>query len=198
MATPAGAILIEAPGTVDDGKADVLRARSATASPLRYIAATHHDGDHSGGIAGAAFDGARLVTARAETPFFRDLLSAERNFARARHVPATDVTIEDVPPGGELEILGRVIAIDAGPSGHSDAHLVFWVPDAGVLFQTDLAVFRWDGSVEPARAQTCVLRAFIRDRQLEVRTLAGGHGRPGTLADLDLAIALREGGCTGG
>jgi len=193
--TPEGAILIEAPGAVDDGKATLERARSATQSPLRYIAGTHHHDDHSGGMAGAVFEHAHVVVAQAEIPFFRDLLAAKRSFARSAHEPVTDVTIEAVPTGGEREILKRVIAIDAGPSGHSESHLVFYVPDTGLLFQSDMAVFRWDGSVEPARAQTCRLRKVIDERKLVVRTLAGGHGRPGTMEDLDRAIALRDEGC---
>ena len=110
-------------------------------------------------------------------------------------MPVREPRITVVAPGGENRISPRVIAYDAGPSGHVNQHLVFYVPEARLLFQTDMAVFRWDGSVESARTQTCRLRAFIREKGLDVDVIVGGHGRPGTLEDLDRAIAQREEGC---
>lgn len=193
VATDEGVIVIEAPGTLANGTALVERASAL--GPVRFIASTHHHDDHAGGAAGAAGEGRRYVVAEGQRAFFEDMVSAQRSFLPFRFEPHENQQFISVPEGGEVDIAGRVIAYDAGPSGHSNAHLVFYVPEARLLFQTDMAVFRWDGGVEAAREQTCRLRAFIEEQDLEIDVIVGGHGRAGTLDDLDAAVAAREAGC---
>lgn len=195
VATNDGVMVIETPGSVASGKRLIDRAGELGA--VKYIAATHHHGDHSGGVAGAASSDRTVVVAAWHRAFFEDLITAERRFLTFEFSPVDEPAFATIPARGETTVGGRVVAYDAGPTGHSDAQLVFYVPDAKLLYQSDMAVFRWDGSVEPARTQTCRLRAFIREQELEVEVIAGGHGRPGSLVDLDRAIAQRGEGCAG-
>lgn len=192
--TEDGGLLIEAPGSIGDGLSLLRRASEALGGPVTLVASTHHHGDHSGGFPGAVSQGADAIVAAGHAGYFHDAATAPRSFSPVRFDPVEEITLHTVPAGGRLEIGGRVIAYDVG-NVHSREHLVFFVPDAGVLFQSDMAVFLWDGSVEPARDQACRLLAFLEAEQLPVRTIVGGHGRPGTLEDLRAAVALRETPC---
>lgn len=191
VATSDGVMVIETPGSVASGKRLIERAGELGA--VKYIAATHHHGDHSGGVAGAASSDRTLVVAASHRAFFEDMITAERRFLTFEFAPVDEPAFATIPARGEMTVGGRMVAYDAGPTGHSDAQLVFYVPDAKLLFQSDMTVFRWDGSVEPARTQTCRLRAFIREQELDVDVIVGGHGRPGSLDDLGRAIALMTG-----
>jgi glyoxylase-like metal-dependent hydrolase (beta-lactamase superfamily II) len=194
VSTAEGVVVVETPGSVTDGRA--LIERAGALGRVAFVAATHHHDDHAGAMPGAASEDRRVVVAESHRDFFRDMITAPRSFLAATFVPVAAPGFLTVPSGGERPLAGgRVIAYDAGPTGHSDAQLVFYVPDGKLLFQSDMAVFRWDGSVEPGREQTCRLRAFIAEKALDVDVIVGGHGRPGTLADLDEAIRLREEGC---
>lgn len=188
-----GVIIIETPGSLDNGRS--LRESAAAFGEVRYVSASHHHGDHAGAVAGAVPPEAALIVAESHKEFFEDAVTAPRRLHPGGHAPLTNPAIETVPPGGERAFGDRLVIYDAGPSGHVEAHLVFYAPQSRALFQSDMAVFRWDGSVEPARDQACRLRAFIEERSLAVDTIIGGHGRPGDIADLDRAIELREAPC---
>lgn len=194
VTTDDGVVVVEAPGSVAAGQA--LAERASELGEIRYVAATHHHGDHTAGLPGAMGAESVIVAAAAHRAFFQDMVTAERHFLPAEHRPAADPEFETVSIGGSTSIGGgRVIAYDAGPTGHSDAQLVFYVPDAKLLFQSDMAVFSWDGSVETARTQTCRLKDFIDETGMEIDIIVGGHGRPGTMADLEQAIAQRAEDC---
>jgi glyoxylase-like metal-dependent hydrolase (beta-lactamase superfamily II) len=188
-----GVIVIETPGSLDNGRR--LRERASALGEVRYVSASHHHGDHAGAVAGVVIPDAALIVADNHRAFFEDAVTAPRMLHPGGHQPLTSPAIESVPPRGERAFGDRLVIYDAGPSGHVEAHLVFYAPGPRILFQSDMAVFRWDGSVEPARDQACRLRAFIEERSLAVDTIIGGHGRPGDVADLDRAIELREAPC---
>lgn len=192
--TPDGVVLIEAPGSIPDGLALAERASQALGAPVVLVAATHHHGDHSGGFAGAVAHGADAIVAEGHAQFFADMATAARSFVPLSFEPRQDIDHISVPAGGKREIEGRIVAYDVGNT-HSREHLVFLVTDSGVLFQSDMAVFLWDGSVEAARDQACTLLGYIEAHDLPVETIVGGHGRPGTVEDLRAAVALRETPC---
>lgn len=194
VATPSGVVLIEAAGSIRDGLALTQRAQNVLGGPVVLVGATHHHGDHSGGFAGAVAHGASGLVAQGHAEFFTDMATALRSFAPVSFEPREEIDLIAVPAGGSHDVAERIVAYDVGNS-HSREHLIFFVPDAGVLFQSDMAVFLWDGSVEPARDQACRLLSFIEEARLPVNTIVGGHGRPGTLEDLREAVRLRDTPC---
>ena len=184
-----GWMVLETPGAIGDGSElrEVLAALSA--KPIIYAVPTHHHDDHAAGIGGLAGDGLNVLTTPGNVDYFTTMTRAPR-----RSTAHASVRIRALVQG---ERIGPVQFFDIGPTAHVAEMLVFYLPEQRILFHSDMGRFNDDGSVEPARPQTCALLAFIEDRGLAVDRIVSGHGRPGTLDDLRRSIAMRDAPCPG-
>ena len=182
-----GWMVIETPAGIGDGSALRETLAAIADKPILYAAATHHHDDHSAGMPALAGEDVTVLTTPGNLDYFRTMVAAPRGFARggAAHV----VAVED----GQR--LGPVQFLSVGPLAHAEEMLVFYLPEHRLLFHSDMGRFNDDGSVEPARPQTCALLAFIERRGLDVERIVSGHGRPGTVDDLRRSVALRETPC---
>lgn len=186
-----GLMVLEAPSAIGNGDELARVAASISPKPLIYVAPTHHHNDHSEGAAALARRGASILTTPGNVGFFTTLASAPRLFGGLGAVPANP-TVRALAPN---ERIGPVQFLDAGPTGHADEHLIFWFPEHRILFHSDMGRFNDDGSVEPARPQTCRLLEFINARRLNVDRIVSGHGRLGTLDDLRRAVTMEGSAC---
>jgi hypothetical protein len=66
-----------------------------------------------------------------------------------------------------------------------------YLPKAKLIFQGDLLILPNRGQPGPANALTAEFANAIDRLQLDVQTIAGVHGRVGTIADLRAAVAKR-------
>ena len=102
-----------------------LRARFP-ARPVRYVVISHHHGDHMGGVAAFAADGATVIVA----PGHRAAALRALGGAGAVETVADRRTITD---GAQtLEIL------NVGKNPHTDENLLIWLPRERIAFQGDL------------------------------------------------------------
>ena len=186
-----GLMVLEAPRAIGNG--DELARVAASLSPKRfiYVAPTHHHEDHSKGAAALTRRGATVMTTQGNVDFFTTMAGAPRLFG-GLGAGAANPEIRILAPD---ERIGPVQFLDAGPTGHAEEHLIFWFPDHRILFHSDMGRFNDDGSVEPARPQTCRLLEFINSRRLDVDRIVSGHGRMGTLDDLRRAVATEGSAC---
>lgn len=184
-------LLLEAPERLGDGTE--LRQLAATLSekPIAFVVPTHHHVDHSAGAAIFAAQGAEVLTTPGNVGWFTDMVGSSR-LLQNRPAPATRPRVRALAPG---ERIGPVQFLDAGPSGHADEHLVFYFPDQRLLFQSDMAFFNDDGSVQPASTATCALVSFVERENLAIDIVVNAHGRRGVVDDLHRALALREEPC---
>jgi len=87
---------------------------------------------------------------------------------------------------------------DIGPTSHVDEMVIAYLPKEQLLFQGDLLILPDRGEVGPANTLTAEFLRAIERLKLEVRTIAGVHGRVGTLDDLRKTVELRAARGAGG
>ena len=188
-----GLVAVDAP--LDEGAC--RRALSAVRQvtgplPVRWVIPTHHHSDHAGGVTAFVAEGAKVLTTRGNVGLFTEVVGATRRLTEdpARRPPPSTLSIETVDRGHRVLAAGdRAIHVhDVGPNPHADEHLVVHVPWAELVFQGDLVRFPEEG-IEPARPQARALMRWIEREGLEGVTIAGTHGRDGTVDELRAALA---------
>jgi hypothetical protein len=81
---------------------------------------------------------------------------------------------------------------DIGPTSHVNEIVLAYFPKERLVFQGDLIIIAPRGSPAPANALTAELARALERLHLDVETIAGVHGRVGTIGDLREAIAKRR------
>jgi hypothetical protein len=80
---------------------------------------------------------------------------------------------------------------DIGPTSHVDEIVLAYLPKQKLIFQGDLVILPARGAVPAANALTAEFAKAIQRLGLDVETIAGVHGRVGTLTDIREAVAKR-------
>ena len=165
---PDGLAIVDAPWFPERSQA-VLEylADRWPGKPLRYVILTHHHIDHSGGVGGYVQAGATLVTSQDNVSFFTSALK------RAGHSAASVIAVGQ---RATLEGIGRPIEVYDIVNTHADGTIAAYVPDAQLVFSTDLFSPGRPrrGGVEALWISELV--ASIRFHGIEVERYVGGHG----------------------
>lgn len=186
-----GLMVLEAPATLGDGSELRRAVAKISAKPILYVVPTHHHDDHSAGAAALAGDGATILTTTGNVQYFTTMAASRRRLSGKPRSTARP-SVRALRDG---ERIGPVQFLNIGSGTHAAEHLVFYFPDHGILFHSDMGRFNPDGSVEPARPQTCRLLGQIEARGLKVQRIVSGHGRTGTIADLRRTTSLPGANC---
>ena len=81
-------VAVEAPGSSDGADAVIKRINELfPGKPIRYVAMTHHHGDHIGGMRSFIAEGATVITTAANRPVIETMAAAEPE-RPARQEPA--------------------------------------------------------------------------------------------------------------
>lgn len=185
-----GLMVLETPRVLRDGSELKRVAAAISAKPILYAVPTHHHDDHASGAAMLARSGATILTTPGNVDFFTRMATSPRSFA-GWGPPVSSPRVRALAPE---ERIGPVQFLNVG-SSHAAEHLIFYFPDQGILFQSDMGTVNEDGSVEAARAQGCALLAYIEKRGLPVRQIVGGHGKVGDLDTLRKSTTLEGSAC---
>jgi glyoxylase-like metal-dependent hydrolase (beta-lactamase superfamily II) len=163
---------VEAPGSSDGADALIKRIHELIpGKPIRYVAMTHHHGDHIGGMRSFIAEGATVVTT-AENRAVIEFLLLE-NGRR---------TIEDGKRRLEL--------IDIGPNPHAKQMVIAWLPAEKVVFQGDMFfVPANDAPFGPPQPATVSFAKKLRELNLPVRKIAAVHGATATVEQFREATA---------
>jgi glyoxylase-like metal-dependent hydrolase (beta-lactamase superfamily II) len=151
--------------------------QAAPGKPVRYVVQSHHHSDHLGGIRTYVAEGATLVLTPTATPLVERIAAAHPTMSpdRLARSPRAPV-IETLPARGSRtfkDAAQEAVVFDVGPNPHAAQMLAVWLPAHGVLYQADLVN---DGEYQ-VNATTRSFAAWLKGKGLEVRTLAGLHGR---------------------
>lgn len=173
---------------------DIL-GRAAPGKRVRYVVATHHHDDHTGGIREFIAESVAVVTTPGNREFFERM--ARGTFTIAPDAQArvrAPLRLELVTGKRRVFADGsrRVEVIDIGPSPHADEMLVVYLPAERLLVQGDLLNLPASGRL---RAGTLTTRHFLEwlDRSgLAVERIIPVHGPPHTVAQLREAVRLME------
>jgi glyoxylase-like metal-dependent hydrolase (beta-lactamase superfamily II) len=172
-------VVVEAPQNAQRTGAvlDTVRSRFA-GKPVSMIVNTHHHWDHSGGLRTAMAAGHRIATHARNVAFVRGIATAPKTvlpdaLSRGRPVPAVIAVADSLVIGSGA----RRVVIYPLPSAHAEGILAAWVPEARVLFASDVLTPPAAGSSAPvASAGSAELVAMARSRGISPERFAGGHG----------------------
>ncbi len=165
---PEGLAIVDAPWFPERSQAVLTYlAERWPGKPLKYVILTHHHIDHTGGFRAYVEAGATLVTSRDNSEFFINAL--ERAGRGATSVIA-------VGQRATLEGIGRPIEAYDIVNSHADGTLAAYVPDARLVFATDLFSPGRPRRDEVEALWISELQASLKFHGVEVERYVGGHG----------------------
>jgi glyoxylase-like metal-dependent hydrolase (beta-lactamase superfamily II) len=188
-------VAIEAPVSSQVSEQAIAEIKKAIPNkPIRYVAVTHHHGDHAGGLRAFVADGATVVTTSENVGFVKSLVESKR----------LQDSLTDGPRPLKLELIEgkkRVFSdssqtlelYDIGPNPHAREMLVAYLPKQKLIFQGDMFFSPLDGqAVGFAQEATQHFAAKIRELGFTVEKLAGVHGKVGTMSELEQSLDLAK------
>lgn len=186
-------VALEAPGSSEGADAVIARIRElAPGKPIRYVAMTHHHGDHVGGIRSFIAEGATVVTTPGNRGAVERMASAVQNDRLSRSPRKPEFLFIE---GGRrvLKDATRTLElIDVGPNPHAREMVIGWLPKEKIVFQGDLFfVPAADTPFGPPQASTASFAQKLRALGLPYERIAGVHGATATRAQFEEATAAR-------
>ncbi len=186
-----GIVVVE--GSLNEVRAEALIAyvrRTFPGKQIRYVTASHHHADHSGGVRPFAALGATVVVHQAAVGWFQQVLASRNSQLLPDRLDDSnaDATITGVPDGGSVTLAdpARPVVVLPEKTTHATTTILVWVPSEGVLFVNGDTYTPGAPPGPGARS----LEATIEANGLRPQVLAGGHGGIITYAAFRQALGL--------
>jgi glyoxylase-like metal-dependent hydrolase (beta-lactamase superfamily II) len=182
-------VAVEAPGSSDGSDAVIKRVKELIPSkPIRFIAMTHHHGDHIGGLRSYIAEGATVVTTSGNRGVVERTAAAPQN-DRLRKNPRA-VQILPIEKGKRVfsDATRTLELIDIGPNPHAREMVIAWLPAERVVFQGDLFfVPPNDAPFGPPQPTTVAFAKKLKKLGLPVARIASVHGATATIEQFNQA-----------
>ena len=162
--------------------------------PIKYVAVTHHHGDHAGGLRAFVADGAAVVTTSQNAGFVKALVES-KGLQDSLKTGSQSLQLELVD--GKKRVFSdssqTLELYDIGPNPHAREMLVAYLPKQGILFQGDMFFSPFEGQVLGfAQEATQHFAAKVRELGFTVNKLVGVHGKIGTMDELAQSLELAK------
>jgi hypothetical protein len=187
-------LAVEAPGSSAGADSVIRRIRETIpGKPIRYLAMTHHHGDHIGGLRSFIAEGATVVTTPGNRRVVETMAKAPQNDRLAKSPRAPEFLFVEkgrrVISDGEQTVELR----DVGPHPHAREMLVAYLPKQRLLFQGDLFFLpNNDAPLGPPQESTQAFARWIKDSKLKIDTIGSVHGRTATFEEFIQAIRSND------
>ena len=179
-------LVIESP--LDNGVSQAVIAKIkelAPGKPIKYLVPTHYHFDHLGGIREYIAQGVTIVT----TPGNKRLI--ERIAAAPHTIRPDAISLNGRKPLIETFTVKKVFSdgertvelYDVGPSPHVEEMVIAYLPQQKIVFVSDLCMTRIKGRMPPRNQTDEDFAQKISKLNLQVDTIANGHGWIGTMAE---------------
>lgn len=165
--------------------------------PIRYVAVTHHHGDHSGGLRSFIAEGATVITTPGNVNVFKQLAAAKQDDALAKNPkPLKIETLQDhkrvISDGTQA-----VELYDIGPNPHAKEMVIAWLPKEKIVFQGDLFFEPFDpGPLGTTQKPTYQFAAAMKKLNINPDRIAAVHGRVATMTEFAQAVNGTKGKST--
>jgi glyoxylase-like metal-dependent hydrolase (beta-lactamase superfamily II) len=184
-------VAVEAPGSSDGSDAVIKRTKELIpGKPIRFIAMTHHHGDHIGGLRSYIAEGATVVTTPGNRGVVERTAVAPQN-DRLRKNPRP-VQIATIEKGKRVlsDATRTLELIDIGPNPHAREMVIAWLPAERVLFQGDLFFVPANNApFGPPQPTTIAFVKKLKKLGLPVARIASVHGATATIEQFNEATA---------
>ena len=172
--------VVEAPGSSDGADAVIKRIKELfPGKPIRYVAMTHHHGDHIGGMRSFIAEGATVITTAANRPVIETMAAAQQNDRLAKNPRKPEFLLIENGKRVLEDKTRRLELIDIGPNPHAREMVIAWLPAEKVVFQGDLFfVPNNDAPFGPPQPSTVSFAKKLKELGLPVERIAACTGRP--------------------
>lgn len=154
--------------------------------PIKYAVVTHFHMDHSGGVRAYAAKGATIIGPESIVPFLKETL-ARPNTVRPdslSKVANASPVVEGVAETRDLTDGERTVQLRQIPNPHAKGMLAAYLPNEKVVFVTDLYTPDPNTPVQPGNANAHAFYTALKNANLAVDRIVGGHGAIGPFRDL--------------
>ena len=132
-------VAVEAPGSSDGADAVIKKIKELfPGKPIRYVAMTHHHGDHIGGMRSFIAEGATVVTTAANRPVIETMAARSRTTGSSAKPRKPEFLLIENGRRVLEDKTRRLELIDIGPNPHAKEMVIAWLPAERVVFQGDL------------------------------------------------------------
>jgi glyoxylase-like metal-dependent hydrolase (beta-lactamase superfamily II) len=188
-------LVVEAYGNDAASRRTIAKIRELMpGKPIRYVVATHHHDDHTGGIRTFIAEGAAVVTTPGNREYFEGL-------SRGVYTIAPDALARNPRPLTLELVTGKrrvfsdanheVQVIDIGPSPHANEMLVVYLPKERIMVQGDLLNLPV-GRVRAGNLTTAHFARWLEQSGLQVDRFVPVHGPIHTPAELRQALEMMQ------
>jgi glyoxylase-like metal-dependent hydrolase (beta-lactamase superfamily II) len=164
--------------------------------PIKYVIATHHHFDHTGGLRACVAEGATIVTQAGNVPYFQKVLAMPHTVNPDKEAQLKKkLVIEAVDEKRVLTDGKQTLELyHLAGTDHADTMLIGYLPKAKILIEADVYTPGPANAPQGAVVKENVnLADQIKKLNLDVAQITPLHGHLVTIADLRSAIGRASG-----
>jgi glyoxylase-like metal-dependent hydrolase (beta-lactamase superfamily II) len=183
-------VAVEAPGSSDGADEVIARVKTAIpGKPIRYVAMTHHHGDHIGGLRSFIAEGATVVTTQGNREVVETMAAAPQLDRLAKNPRKPEFLFIERGKRVLTDGSRKLELLDVGPNPHAREMVIAYLPKERIVFQGDLFFMAPnDAPAGPPQATTVSFARKLQELKLGVDRIASVHGRTTTIDELNRAM----------